>query len=342
MNINLLISNNTRHRKNIIRVKCLINLSFLFGKSYFRTETVCKRSPYKVYTSPSTHFVFDENAFVSTNFIENDFQFSTFLNDLGLGHSISTSFRIIGTLETGESKVINSTNELKQAIDNCIEDEILLEFNSLIQNCAWKIGYSYNFENPYLGGRFYESNGFTTLSAEEHLVFGSWSPLIIGNDLHININLLEETEIGEFFNFDWKVTYIDENSLLLKNEDRELVLNQRCDTDITNCGNFNFEACELEESEGVSEFILDDYTDCIFDTLELDQGFPIQFYETEEDAQFETNPILSNEIYNNTESTKSLYIGINETPEVDDAGELTDDELESFFIRITLSSISCE
>lgn len=292
---------------------------------------------------PLTLYVFDDtDVYVSTHFITNDAQFSTLLDDLDLEYSISISFPITSILESGEELIINTAEELKEAIDNCIDEEELLECNTLIQNCAWKIGYSYNDENPYLGGYFIESNGATSFILEEDILFGSWSPLIIENELHINISLIDDTEIGEFLNFNWKVTFIDENSLLLTNEDRELVLNQRCDTDFTDCGNFIFEACEIVEDERISEFILDDYRECIFDTLELDDEFPMSFYETEEDAEMETNSIITGDVYLNSEENQIIYVRINEIPEVDDNGETIEEDLEFYSITITLSSISCD
>ncbi|TXE18846.1 hypothetical protein ES692_05180 [Psychroserpens burtonensis] len=287
---------------------------------------------------PLTLFIFDDtDAYVSTNFIVNDEQFSTLLDNLDIDYSISISFPIKGTLESGEELIITTKEELKVAIGNCLNEEELVECNAFIQSCALKIGYSYNCENPYLGGYFYENDGFTTLSVGEELLFGSWSPLIIEDELHINISLINAAEIGEFFNFDWKVTYLDENSLLLTNDNRELVLHRRCDTDFEDCGNFIFEECELIEDEGISEFILDDYSECIYDTLELDDEFPIVFYNTIEDAQLETNAILSNDVYNNIDVNQTVYVRINEIPEVDDNGEA----IEFYVVMITLASISC-
>ncbi len=294
---------------------------------------------------PLTLFIFDDSdIYESTNFIANDEEFSALLNDIDLEYSISISFPITSTLDSGEELLINTKDELKEAIDNCIDEEMLSECNGLIQNCAWKIGYSYNDENPYLGDYFYENDGSTVLSIGEELLFGSWSPLIIESELYINISIVDDTEIGEFVNFNWKVTYIDENSLLLTNEDRELVINQRCDTDFTACGDFTFKACALEAEGEISEFMLDDYTACIFDTLELDDTFPIAFYETEEDAQEETNAILSNEVYLNTENNQLIYVRINEVPEpseTDETDETDEEDLESYSIRITLSSVNC-
>ncbi|WP_047551063.1 hypothetical protein [Psychroserpens sp. Hel_I_66] len=287
---------------------------------------------------PLTLFIFDDSdVYVSTNFILDDEQFSSILGNLEIDYSTSISFPITGTLESGEEIIINTTEELKVAIDNCLNEEILMECNTFIQNCPLKIGYSYNDENPYLGGYFYQNYGFTSLNLEDELLFGSWSPLFIENELHINISIIDDTEIGAFFNFDWKVTYLDENTLQLTNQDRELILNRRCDLNFTDCGNFSFEECELEQGEGVSEFIFDDYSECIFDTLELDDELPILFYETEDDAQLEINPIVSSEVYLNSEENQSIYVRIN------DFGIEEDTEDDEFYIAIiNLQSISCD
>ncbi len=280
---------------------------------------------------PLTLFIFDENnTYVSTNSIENDFSFSAFLNTIDITYTISMSFPITSALESGEEFIINTKEELKQAIDNCLSEELVYECGELIQNCVWKVGYSFNDDNSYLGSIFQESNGFTTLNTNNTLTNGSWSPFTIDNELHINISLNDTTEIGHYFNLDWKVQYLDENSLLLTNSDRELHLNQRCDSNFADCGNFIFEACETELGSGISEFILDDYTACIFDTLELDDTLHISFHETEEDALSLINPITSNEIYTTLESSQTMYITIN---------DIENDML--YHIEITLTSISC-
>lgn len=209
-----------------------------------------------------------------------DEQFSSFLETLNLDYSISVSFPITSTLDTGEEFIITSKEELKNSIDNCLGEELVFECNQLLQNCLWKVGYNYNFENPYLGALFQELNGFTTFNNQNTLVAGSWTVFLIENELHLNIGLVNDTEASEFFNYDWKVEYLDANSLLLKNEDREVILNQRCDDDFTECTNFIFEVCENDAGGGISNFILDDYKFCIFDTLELSEDLPISFFQT--------------------------------------------------------------
>ncbi|MGS2725177.1 hypothetical protein ACU8DI_01110 [Psychroserpens sp. BH13MA-6] len=284
---------------------------------------------------PLTLYIFDDmDLYQETYYVTDDETFSTLLDDLETDHSISISFPISSTLESGEEFTINTTEELKDAIDNCLNEEMLQECFVLVESCFWKIGYSYNYDNTYLGHYFYENDGATILTIDEEEILGSWSPLIIENELHININLIDDEEIGAFFNHDWKVDYIDENSLLLTYENLELVLNQRCDETFTECGNFNFEACETELDSGIGEFILDDHTFCIFDTLELDledENFTITYYESEEDALDMVNPIVSEDIYTVSELEQTIYVTI-----IDIENELQYD------VVTTLSVINCE
>jgi len=87
--------------------------------------------------------------------------------------------------------------------------------------------------------------------------------------------------------------------------------------------------------------MLNDYTECIFDTLKLDDTFPISFYESEEDTQVETNAIPANEIYLNTENNQVIFVRINEVQEPSQTDETDEENLESYFFMITLSSVSC-
>lgn len=283
---------------------------------------------------PLTLFVFnDNNAFVSTTAIGDDQQFSSFLEAIDVTYSISMSFPITSVLDSGEEISIDNKDELKAAIDSCLSEELITECTQLIRHCVWKIGYSFQNDNTYLAGIFQEANGFTTLNVNGDLLNGSWSPFTIENELHFNINLNDTTEIGTYFNLDWKVEYLDENSLKLTNLDRELILNQRCDPEFYDCGNFNFEACETELESGTAEFILNDYTSCIFDTLEFDEtneNFELSYYETEEDALAMLNPIFSEDIYSNTETHQTLYVRINDI----------ENDFQ-YYVLITLSAISC-
>ncbi|MDG5490116.1 hypothetical protein [Psychroserpens sp. SPM9] len=281
---------------------------------------------------PLTLFVFDENTnYLYTSQLNNDQEFSSFLEAIDLNYTISMSFPITSTLDSGEAFTINNKEELKNAIDSCLSNELVYECGELIRHCVWKIGYSFEDSNPYLGSVFQEDDGFTTLAIDGDLLSGSWSPFTIENELHINININDTTAIADYFNRDWKATYIDANSLKLTHLDHELILNQRCDPNFSSCGNFNFEACETELNSGSAEFILNDYSFCIFDTLEFDdEDFNIVYFETEDDALSMSNPINSEAVFTTTEAHQTIYVLV----------KSIETNLD-YYLSITLSAIQC-
>lgn len=283
---------------------------------------------------PITLFVFDENNdYLYATTLSDDDEFSSFLEPINETQSISISFPITSLLNSGEELIIENKEELKESIDNCLDIERVGECEGLLRTCIWKIGYSFEDDNPYLGYFMQESDGFLVVNTPNDISVGSWTPFIIENELHININLINETVYDAYFNLDWKVEYIDANSLKLKHLDRELILNQRCDPSFTTCGDFNFEVCETEIESGIGEFILEDYAFCILDTLEFDtddENYNISYYQTEEDALEMVNPIISEESYTNTEAHQPIYIRINDT----------ENNLQ-YYVVITLSAINC-
>jgi hypothetical protein len=282
---------------------------------------------------PLTIFVFsDTDQLLYSSFLSDDNEFSELLNSLEVDNAISVSFPISSTLASGEEFLISTKEELEESINNCLEEELIFECNGVIQNqnCVLKVGYSYNDNNPYLGSIFNPSNGLPNLNIDDTTYIGSWTALIIEQELHINISLNDTTEVGDYFNFDWKVEYLDGNSLILTNEDRELVLNQRCDDDYKSCGNFVFEVCETTLDSGISDFILDDYSFCIFDTLELDETFEITYHETEDDALNNTNAIVSSDTYSNITDNQSIFVRLYDA-----------ENDKQYFILINLKSIGC-
>lgn len=261
---------------------------------------------------PTTLHVFDENlVLINSVLIQNDQQFSDFLASLEETQSISISYPITTVLTSGVTFSINNNEELKEVIDQCKKDLDIIYCQNLIKRCLWKIGYTENADNSYLGGVFVEETGATLFTFNNDTYFGSWTVFYINDELHININLNTKTEIGDYFNFDWKVEYLDENSIKLTNQDRILRLDQFCDTNNSDCDNFNFTECELANNPKVAEFILDDYNDCIYKILRKESSKnKIIYFETFNDASNSTNPITSSEVYLNTSNNQTIYVRI--------------------------------
>jgi hypothetical protein len=283
---------------------------------------------------PITLFVFNENnEYQSTTTISNDDEFSNFLDPIVDTYSISISFPITSALSSGEELIIENKEELEESINNCLDVEMVGECVNLIRECLWKIGYSFEYDNLYLGNLLQETDGFLTMYTQNNIIAGSWTPFVIENELHININLIDTTDVGDYFNLDWKAEYIDDNSLRLSYEDKELILNQRCDPDFDTCSNFEFTACETELDSGFAEFILNDYEFCILDTLELDSeegNISISFYNSEDDAINMINAISPNEPYTNSEPSQIIYVRIENSNE---------DNIH--FVEIILNATSC-
>ena len=283
---------------------------------------------------PITLFIFDENdQYLSTSTISDDDEFTNFLEPIPVNHSISISFPIQSTLSTGEAFEINNKEELEASIRNCLDVELVGECEGLIRECLWKIGYSFAYDNTYLGDILQESDGFLTFNSNNDLIPGSWTPFVIDSELHININLIDTTAVGEFFNLDWKAEYIDQNSLRLFYEDKELVLNQRCDLDFNLCKDFIFESCETEPDSGIAEFILGEYDFCILDTLEYDDeedNVTVSYYETEEDATLLLNAIATDEPYLTNAEAQTIYVRVNDL-----------DTNDYYIVEIELISESC-
>lgn len=287
---------------------------------------------------PVALYVFNEDVqLLNSQQITTDQEFSDFLGSLDPNYSISISYPIATTLNDGSVFTINTNEELKDVIDNCIEEleeeEEIYDCEQLIRNCVWKVGYIHNTDNTYLGAVFNEADGATSLIYDNSVYFGSWNALFIEGELHINISLNTQSEVGTDMNFDWKVQYLNGSSIKLTNGDKTMVLHQYCDTDYALCSTFDFEACEMESVPGYAEITTEDYTYCIKNILRIDEEetFTIGYFETYEDANTQLNEIPQDQPYvNSTPNVQYLYVRITNT------------EDNSFFIiQLTITIVNC-
>lgn len=272
---------------------------------------------------PLAIFTLDENdEFVSLDSVLDDADFSLLLENINPDYSISVSFPIEATLESGEEFLIETKEDLRSTIDECLGEEIVNDCNGFLSNegvaddCKFRVGYSFNSENTFLGGIFEEDDGFTTFDFEEESYNGSWTGLMIENELHINISLIEASEEAEtYFNHDWVVEILDANSLKLTFEEQELILNKKCNFDLGSCSSFHFEACENELDSEISDFNLLEYRACILEILEFEEDVLTTFHLAREDA----------------ENNQSIFV------------KLIDEEVMSeYLVEIILVSISCQ
>ena len=255
---------------------------------------------------------------ISLDVIVGNQAFFDFLNNLNPTDNISISYPIETTLSDGTIVSITNNEELLDSIESCIEqqEEIIRECDALLndgQECIWKVGYSFNDTNDFLGAEF-DGDGITYFEYGDDSDEGSWNSLFIEDQLFININLLDDTSIyGQRFNKNWRVEFWSPETMTLTTDNgEELIINRYCTPDDTDeCFNLDFVACENNLTPGIADIILDDYTACIFEIMRLDETIDtIAYYENENDALTSSNAIDPNVIYNNTSLDQDFYVSI--------------------------------
>ena len=111
----------------------LYNLVQKAAGNDFENEITCIDFNY-----PFTLVIYDENMDIfGYELIVSDIAFSDFLATLEDDKSISLSYPITSILNTGQSYEINNNDELKQAIDRCIEADTIGTCNNILteQTC---------------------------------------------------------------------------------------------------------------------------------------------------------------------------------------------------------------
>ncbi len=265
--------------------------------------------------------------FLNSQQISSDAEFSELLNGLDPTYSISVSLPILSTLTSGASVNISSYEELKEVIDNCLEEEFLTYCNGRLPNCIWEVSY------PNLGVNEYESayfemneNGSVTFHHEGETFSGTWITLIIEDEVHLNINLDNNSFVAADWNFDWLITLTQEGHFQLDNGNTTYILEQNC---AEACTTLIFEECEITIDSGIADFDLDSYVDCIISFSNLDSTIvSLTFHITQLDAETDVNAITG--IFNNTENPQTIFVRIENTL----LGEIT-------YTSITLEVISC-
>ncbi|MBR9757514.1 MAG: hypothetical protein GYB39_05495 [Algicola sp.] len=269
---------------------------------------------------PLTIFTFDDNnAYQSIHMLNSDAEFSTLLGQLTSEQAISISYPIESTLEDGTQLTINSNDALKEAIDNCIKDVLLGASETLINSCFWKVVYSEHTNNTYAGALFQGQNGATNFSFDDTHLIGSWSPLFIEDELHLNIHLNSEDATSNFWNRDWIVTYLSDTEMRLDANNTSVILRQFC-TINQGCVNtgLDFLICHLDNIE-VTEIVLADHTSCLLDAIYIDaisnspENITTTYYSTAADAQDQTNVLDELEPYVVADSQITFWLRVENT-----------------------------
>ena len=277
-----------------------------------------------------TIIVYDSNLeIIDFQIMHSDHEFILFLSGIEEGNSISLSYPITSTLANEEELIINNNDELQNNLKTCLEEETTGYCNGILEDCIWNVAYLEGEENEYEGAYFEISPiGNIWFHFNEDVILGTWISLFIEDELHLNINLLDESEIGEDWNFDWKVTYLTPDEMELFNGESYFKLVKEC---FSPCKQLVFEECEIEADSGVATFNLESYIDCFlpYTTIEDTSLYTITFYETYEDASEGISSINSTS-YTNIENPQEIFVRFEDN--------LTG---EAILLTIYIAAVSC-
>lgn len=295
-----------------------------------------------------TVIVYNENVELELfRIVHNDQEFSDILGTVQDGQYINVSFPISSTLEDGTSFEIADKDELRAAIDACIEEEQQQMIGNgttiLTVPCVWEVQIPDDaVYSTYIDAVFAISDeGLVDFFYRGELYQGSWILYFIEDELHININLDTEDMIGVDWNFDWKVNAINNSFIDIEiDEETRFILEKECEPEEF-CTTLTFEECELEDTPGTASFILENYLECIIIIAapqpEVDAmgelpdpiDWIITFHMTQEDAEANVNAIPSDVAIET--DMQEVYVRI-ENP--------TNQEFTT--TAITLVSVECE
>ncbi len=264
--------------------------------------------------------------------IKSDIEFSEFLATLEEGKSISLSYPITSVLNSGEPYVINNNDELKEAIDKCLEADTITTCNTTLcePTCMWKITHLDGPNSRYDGSYFeVSSSGNVGLYFEDNSYGGTWVTYFIEDELHLNIFVIGDEDVSNHWNFDWKVISFNESQMEIFNGIDRFLLSKDC---FQPCRKFLFEECEIVAGSRRAIFDLESYFDCYFPLTGISnpQTVEVSYFETYEDMMAETNPI-QNLLYENSINPQIIYVRFDDV----NTGEMV------AFLPIILKAINC-
>ncbi len=283
----------------------LYNLVIKAAGNDFENEITCIDFNY-----PFTLVIYDEEMeIIGYQLVKSDIEFSEFLGILEEGKSISLSYPITSVLENGESYIINNNEELKEAIDKCLQADTITTCNNILTetSCIWKVKHLDGPNTLYDGSYFEVTNlGNAGLYFIEDSFGGTWVTYFIENELHLNIFILGDENVSDDWNFDWKVISFTETEMEITNGIDRFLLIKEC---YNPCVKFLFEECETVPGSGRAIFPLKNYSWCIFPLTGLDDPSTVNitYFETYEDMIAGTNPI-TNLQYENSINPQIIYI----------------------------------
>lgn len=306
----------------------LFNLIQRAASNDFENEITCIDFNYSF-----TLIIYNENMeIVDNQIIRSDVEFSDFLGQLEEGKSISLSYPITSILNNGEPYEINNNEDLKEALDQCLEADTITTCNNILTQttCIWKLIHL-DGSNPQYEGSYFQvsSSGNAGLYSQDHSFEGTWITYFIEDELHLNIYITGNEEVSADWNFDWKIVSFHENQMEIKNGIDHFLLEKKC---FQPCRKILFEECETEPGSGSATFNLESYIECFFPFTGITDSSSVtwSYYENQEDMLLGVNSIETL-IFRNTVNPQIIYVRFDQI----DTGEMLT------YIPIILKAIEC-
>lgn len=169
-------------------------------------EAVCVEFvyPFTMITYADNYDLLDSYEITGSN------QLISFLENIQEGINISFSYPLSAILPNGDVFFISNNEELIIALNECTLEDIIAAYNTesaTAEQCVWNIPYSASeYDNTYAGGYFTASEtGSIVFSHQNTNYAGTWTHLFIDSELYLNIFLVGNTSVSQYWNKNYKV-----------------------------------------------------------------------------------------------------------------------------------------
>ncbi|WP_116786938.1 hypothetical protein [Flavobacterium psychrotrophum] len=176
---------------------------------------------------------------LSVQTVADDASFTSLIQNLDAGQSLSISYPIAVLSGNGDSTTINNNDELMASLLSCQQEEYIAWAGSLFcpstRNCVWQVA-STNWQGlnaKYVGGYFSPNpDGTITFHYNGESYTGTWVYLFTGTQLQLNINLEGTSEVAQYWNHSYPVT-LNPDNISLEDESGMRFLTLQCEVSQT-------------------------------------------------------------------------------------------------------------
>lgn len=158
-------------------------------------------------------------------------QLISFLENIQEGINISFSYPLSAILPNGDIFFISNNEELIIALNECSLEDIIAAYNTEAatdEYCVWKVPYSESdFDNTFAGGYFIAGEtGNLIFNHQNNSYSGTWTHLFIDSELYMNIFIVGNNNVSQYWNKNFKVLSNDSSKVL--NAGFNIKLNNYC------------------------------------------------------------------------------------------------------------------